>query len=77
VVVSNIYAMPEQYGDAALYFDPLDVEKMAKAIGRVWADDELVLQMKKRGYEVAAKNNQSNFNRQFNEMMNKEILENI
>lgn len=74
VVVSNIYAMPEQYRDAAIYFDPMDVKNMANAIGRVWSNDKLVLQMIKKGHEVAENNNQSNFNRLFIEIMNKEFL---
>lgn len=76
VVVSNIYAMPEQYSDAAIYFDPMDEENMANAIGRVWSSDELVLQMIKKGHKLAENNNQSNFNLLFIDIISKEILKN-
>lgn len=35
VVSSNATCLPEVYGDAAEYFDPLEVEDMAKKIGKV------------------------------------------
>lgn len=69
VVVSNIYAMPEQCGDAALYFDPLNVKEIANVISQVWVDDELILKMIKRGYALAENCNQSNFNKKFKEIL--------
>ena len=38
---SNVTALPEQAGDAAVIFDPLDVEAMAAAIAAVWTDEDL------------------------------------
>jgi glycosyltransferase involved in cell wall biosynthesis len=35
VISSNATALPEIYGDAAQYFDPLDTEAMAQAIKSV------------------------------------------
>lgn len=35
VASSNATCLPEIYGDAAHYFDPLDIEAMAKAIGDI------------------------------------------
>ena len=40
VVSSNASCMPEILGDAAEYFDPLDVNDMAAAIERVISDPE-------------------------------------
>ena len=51
VAVSNIYGMPEQLGDAALYFNPNDILSMATVIEDYWIDDELCEKMKKRGLE--------------------------
>jgi glycosyltransferase involved in cell wall biosynthesis len=48
-VVSGIYAMPEQLGDAGLYFDPLSVQDIADKIRRVWNDDALVVRMAEEG----------------------------
>ena len=41
IACSNTAAMPEIAGDAALFFDPIDVDDMAAAIGRLLADREL------------------------------------
>ena len=48
VACSNVTSLPEQVGDAALLFDPLDEDAIAGALERLWADaglrDELVRQ---------------------------------
>ena len=41
VTCSSTTSLPELAGDAAILFDPTDVEAMADAIERVWTDDEL------------------------------------
>lgn len=41
VVSTNATCSPEVYGDAAHYFDPLDVESMARAISEVIDDPKL------------------------------------
>ena len=41
VACSDATSLPEVAGDAALYFDPLDVPAMTGAIERLLADDEL------------------------------------
>lgn len=41
VVSSNATCLPEVYGDAAHYFDPLDTSAMARAINEVISDDTL------------------------------------
>jgi glycosyltransferase involved in cell wall biosynthesis len=38
---SNVTSLPEQAGDAALVFDPLDIDQMADAIRRLWTDGDL------------------------------------
>lgn len=49
VAVSNIYAMPEQLGDAALYFNPRSVTEIAAVLERLWLDDELCERLKASG----------------------------
>lgn len=61
-VVSGIYAMPEQCGDAALYFDPNSTTDIAECIARVWNDDALVAEMARKGLERSSLNNQQQFN---------------
>jgi glycosyltransferase involved in cell wall biosynthesis len=41
VVSSNATCLPEVYGDAAHYFDPLDIQSMADAINEVLTDKDL------------------------------------
>ncbi len=55
VASSNTTSLPEIYGDAAEYFDPLNVEDMAKAIERVINDEDLRQKLIKRGHEQVNK----------------------
>jgi glycosyltransferase involved in cell wall biosynthesis len=41
VVSSNATCLPEVYGDAAHYFDPLDIDSMVKSIEDVLTKPEL------------------------------------
>jgi glycosyltransferase involved in cell wall biosynthesis len=54
VVCSNVSSLPEVVGDAALTFDPHDLDSMAAAIQDVLGDAELRRAMVVRGYERAA-----------------------
>jgi glycosyltransferase involved in cell wall biosynthesis len=38
VACSNVTSIPEEVGDAALLFDPYDVESIAQSIERLWSD---------------------------------------
>lgn len=49
VVASNATCIPEVLGDAAHYFDPLDVQAMASAINEVLTDKKLRAELLKRG----------------------------
>ena len=51
VITSNVSALPEVVGDAAVQVDPLDVDALAAAIERVWDDDELQAALRERGLE--------------------------
>ena len=53
VATSRIYAIPEQVGDAALIFDPLNVEEIAHCIERLWVDDELCQELINKGQKKA------------------------
>ena len=53
VVCSNASSLPEVAGDAALLFDPLDVEGMAAAMGRVLGDERLRAELIERGLQRA------------------------
>ena len=55
VISSNASCMPEILGDAAEYFDPLDVGDMAQAIDRVLTDSTLRQSMIKKGHQQVKK----------------------
>lgn len=50
VVCSGVSSLPEVAGDAALLVDPLDVEALAEALGRIATDDELRASLVGRGF---------------------------
>jgi glycosyltransferase involved in cell wall biosynthesis len=55
VVSSNATCLPEIQGDAAYYFDPLDVSDMARAIDDVLKNEQLRLDLIKEGYKQVKK----------------------
>jgi glycosyltransferase involved in cell wall biosynthesis len=54
VVASNVSAVPEVVGDAALQVSPLDVEALADAMERLLRDDSLRSDLRERGLKRAA-----------------------
>lgn len=55
VVSSNATCLPEVYGDAAIYFDPLNTQEIADAIQKVLSDENLKNNLIKKGKQQAAK----------------------
>jgi glycosyltransferase involved in cell wall biosynthesis len=55
VVASDSSCLPEVYGEAALYFNPLDVEDMATKIQQVISDKGLREKLIKKGFEQVKK----------------------
>lgn len=51
VVASNVTALPEVAGDAALLVDPLDAGAIAQAVRQLWDDAELRHTLVERGLE--------------------------
>jgi len=52
VISSNASCLPEIYGQAAVYFDPLDVNDMAEKIKLIREDDKKRQKLKKLGLEL-------------------------
>ena len=69
VAVSNIYGMPHQLGDAALYFNPTRVEEMAATMEALWTDDRLCGRLTARGLRRASEWTQDHFNLRFQEIV--------
>lgn len=57
VITSNITALPEVAGDAALLVDPLNIEQMSEAINNVLSDSRLKNDLKEKGLKQAKKFN--------------------
>jgi glycosyltransferase involved in cell wall biosynthesis len=55
VVSSNATCLPEIYGEAAHYFDPLDVRAMSDAINEVLTDQDLRADLIQKGRQQAGK----------------------
>ena len=55
VVSSNATSLPEVAGDAAVFFDPLDVSGMVTTIGALILDDGLRTALRERGLRQAAR----------------------
>jgi glycosyltransferase involved in cell wall biosynthesis len=53
VVVSDASSLPEVCGDAALFVDPSDVEKIARALATVLGDERICKDLARRGLERA------------------------
>ncbi len=51
VVSSNATCLPEILGDAAIYFNPLDVDDMVKVIKKTLLDENLRKTLIKKGFE--------------------------
>lgn len=69
VAISGIYGMPEQLGDAALYFDPRSVDDIAQAIERLWRDDALCETLKAHGRVRLANWSQAHFAERFRQIV--------
>jgi glycosyltransferase involved in cell wall biosynthesis len=52
VACSNVTSLPAMVGDAALLFDPRDVDAMAEAIVAIWEDEGLRATLASRAYRV-------------------------
>lgn len=61
VATSNIYGIPEQVGDAALLFNPENVDEIAESIEQLWEDDELCDELVEKGKIRAEKWGQKEF----------------
>ncbi len=55
VISSNLSCMPEILGEAAIYFDPHDVNQMAKTIQKVLSDNKLRQNMRQKSLVQASK----------------------
>ncbi len=69
VLSSDVYAMKEQLQDAALFFDPRDVDSMADSIKKIWTNDDLCKKLIEKGKEKAASWGQNEFDFRLKEII--------
>jgi len=74
VITSNIYAIPEQVGDAALLVDPGDYHDIAEKIELVWTNEEMRQKLIQNGKRKDLEWNESHFNNRVREIV-KTIIE--
>lgn len=71
LVSSNATCLPEVYGDAALYFDPLKVDDMASAISHMLGDKKLQKKYVKAGQKQLKKYSWQDMAQQTHTLYNK------
>lgn len=54
VACSRVTCLPEQVGDAAILFDPDDALAIAASLERLWVDEALRNELRRRGHERAS-----------------------
>jgi glycosyltransferase involved in cell wall biosynthesis len=55
VLASNVSSLPEAGGDAAVYFNPMDVDDIKEKIDKVISDEKLREEMRKKGFKQVKK----------------------
>lgn len=74
VAVSNIYAMPEQMGDAALLFDPTSVDDIASAMHRLASEPALRSRLSEAGMRHSLAWRKTDFDRRVAEILDTLML---
>lgn len=73
IVCSNVFSLPEQVGDAGLFFDPFNIEEMANAIYRVWTDKELKKTLEVNGRKRAEELSYDNFAKEWQSLIHESL----
>jgi len=73
ILISGIYGMPEQCGDAALYFSPYSTKEISTLMMRLWTDTNLYDRLLEAGKIKNAAWGQTQFNKSFAEVLQRLI----
>ena len=76
MAISRIYAMPEQIGEAALYFDPASLSEMTAAIQSLWSSRQIRDRMVRRGMERTTNWNEVTFETRLHILVKEALLPN-
>jgi glycosyltransferase involved in cell wall biosynthesis len=71
VAVSNIYGMPEQLGDAALYFDNTNVTDVVNILEQLWTREDLRTALRKNSEKHFQNWNVNHFNKRVHAIIEK------
>jgi glycosyltransferase involved in cell wall biosynthesis len=69
LICSNVYAMPEQVGNAALLINPYDVQDIAEKIKTIYIDHKLRNELIENGLKIINKYKQNEFNLLFKSIL--------
>lgn len=73
VITSNAASLPEVCGDAAIYFNPFNVDEFVGAMKQIIEDENLAVSLKKKGLENIKRfswnNFSSNLKKEFDELL--------
>ena len=75
VVSSNVFALPEQVGDAGLLFDPFNIEDMAEKIYNIWTDENLRAELVQKGYNRIKDLTLENYAKQWEDVIKEALNE--
>lgn len=68
--ISDVYGMPDQVGDAALLFDPKNVDEIKCCIKQLWEDDLLCDKLREMGYARSKAYGKKEFKKNIEEIIN-------
>jgi len=77
VAVSNIYGMPKQLGNAAIYFDPSSVNEIEKTICEIWTNDELCQKLTENGFKKSKTWNSDHFEKEIKVIILNSMIDNF
>lgn len=69
VLISNVYGMPDQVGEAAILFDPYSINEISKAINLICSNNSLRNELIQKGYEKHQNWNKEHFNKKLNNIV--------
>jgi glycosyltransferase involved in cell wall biosynthesis len=73
VLCSDLFAMPEQVGDAGILFDPFKPYEIAEAIRRIWTDTSLYTSLVRRACARGALFTMEDYSRQWRLLVNRAL----
>ncbi len=65
VIASNYSSIPEVCGDAALYFDPLNIDEILKTMQKIIEDENIVNQLRENGFKNLKRFTRQHFGQNF------------